>query len=152
MFLADLTTGRERGSLADQWERLGRDAASAYRAGLALISSGDEAAEFLSGRFGPAPEEDAGLHQLISDLNSGRHVIRRDAFAALARRGAEAIPALKAGLRGAKDERTRRAIRELLGLPGAAAAPGSPRWARAAWVLDRIGTARAAEAKRRLAA
>lgn len=150
VYLADLTPPGGEGTLSELWDRLGGDAGAAHRAGLALAAAGDRAARFLAGRFGPAAEDDPGLRRLIAGLDAPRHVDRRAAFAALAARGAEAVPALKAALRSAKDGPARRALTELLALPGAGSAPGPLRLQRAAWVLGLIGTHAAGEARRRL--
>src|SRR5262249_10558038 len=111
VYLADLTPpglGEGKRTDAALWDRLGgRDAAAAYAAGLELIARGDGAAKFLAARFGPAAADDAVINKLIADLGAERHVVRRDAFAALAGRGANAVPALKAALKRTKDVKAR---------------------------------------------
>jgi WD40 repeat protein len=153
VYLADLTppgAGEAKATDAALWGRLGgKDAAAAYAAGLELIARGDAGAKFLAGRFASARADDPVIRGLIADLSAERHVVRRDAFAELAARGAEAVPALKAALKQAKEAKARRKIEELLAAP-TAARRNDLQLARAEWVLDRIGTAEAAKAKRAL--
>jgi WD40 repeat protein len=153
VYLADLMprgVGKSKDSDSVLWDRLDSDAAAAYAAGLELAARGDAAAKFLARRFGPAAADDATMRKLIDGLSADRHVARRDAFTALAARGSEAVPALKAALKRTKDAKVRRRIEELLASPAASRPPSGPRLARTEWVLDRIGTAEAAKARRAL--
>jgi WD40 repeat protein len=123
------------------WDDLGSDdAAVAYRAVAALSAAREDAPAFLARRLRPAPADDAGLRKLIADLDAERYVVRGAAFAELARRGAEAEPALRAALAKSESPAVKKRLEELLAAPGAEEFPDPLRRSRAAWVLERIGT------------
>jgi hypothetical protein len=121
------------------------DAAVAYRAEVALRAAREDAPAFLAERLGPASAENAELRRLIADLGAEHYVARRAAFAELARRGAEAEPALRAALPRAESSLVKQRLEDLLAAPGAKVFPDPLRRLRAALVLERIGTP---EAKR----
>jgi hypothetical protein len=139
----------DRPALEALWADLGgEDAAAAYRAEAALAAAGDAASAFLAGRLRPAPADDAGLRRLVADLDAERYVVRRAALAELARRGAEAAPALEAARAEPRSPAVKQRLEELLAAPGAKSFPDPLRRLRAARALERIGTP---EAKRALA-
>jgi hypothetical protein len=138
-------------AFAALWNELGSDGATAYRAGCTLAGWADDAVTLIKARLEPAPVDDPALRRLIRGLNAERHVIRRACSAALAERGGEAAAALKAALKKASASVQRRQLEALLDLPGAARLPNDLRLERADWVLERIDTAAAAAARRRLA-
>jgi hypothetical protein len=140
----------DRKTLEALWNDLGNaDAAVAYRALVALGASRDDAPALLEQRLRPTAADDAGLRGLIADLDAERYVVRRAAFAELARRGAEVAPGLRAALARTESPRVKRRLEQLLAEPGAKVFPDPLRLLRAAQVLERIGTP---EAKRVLAA
>jgi WD40 repeat protein len=138
-----------RQALEALWTDLGSaDAAVAYRAEAALVAARDDAPAFLAERLRAAPADDPGLRRLVAELDGERYVVRRAAFAELARRGADAAPALEAALKEAESPTVKARLKELLAAPEAKAFPDPLRRLRAARVLERIGTP---EAKRVLA-
>src|SRR5262249_8644942 len=133
------------------WSELGGEGSTAYRAAGAVAKWGGDAVRLIRSRLGPAPEDDPTLRRLISGLGAERHVVRLTCSAALAGRGAEASAALKAAQKWAKSPLLRRQLEYVLDLPGVARLPEEARLDRADWVLERIGTKEADEARRQLA-
>jgi hypothetical protein len=134
----------DRRAMEALWDDLASDdAAVAYRAQAALAAARDEAPAFLAEHLGPAEADDPGLRRLIAELDAERYVVRRAAFAELARRGAEAVPALRAALAQAASPVIQRRLEELLAAPEVRVFPEPLRRQRAAAVLERIGTSQA---------
>jgi hypothetical protein len=128
-------------ALEAAWESLrGEDAAAAYRAVVALALSPKEATEFLKSKLHPAPADDPEMLRLIAGLDANRFAVREATRAELARRGAEAVPALQAALGQVQNPGVRRQIEQLLAAPGAKLFPDPLRRVRAVWALERVGT------------
>jgi len=142
----------DRTALGAAWEALrGEDPAAAYRAVCALAAAPEAAPRFLRERLLPAAADDPGLARLIADLDAPRYAVRRAALLELERRGADAVPALRAALAGPLPAEARRRVEEVLAGPAATQPPDAPGRARALRVLRRIGTPEAKAAADALA-
>jgi WD40 repeat protein len=131
----------DRAGLEAAWEALrSEDAAAAYRAVVALALSPKEAPAFLKLKLHPAPVDDSEMVQLIADLDANRFAVREATRLELARRGAEAVPALQVALTRTENPNVRRQIENLLATPGTKVFPDPLRRVRAVWALERIGT------------
>jgi RNA polymerase sigma factor (sigma-70 family) len=138
--------------LGSAWADLAQnDAVHAYRAVWRLAEASDAAVTFLEGQLRSA-EEQAGLRQLIADLDAGAFSVRDAAMKELARRGRAAEPALRAALADRPSGEVRNRLQALLqDIAVAPLRPDALQAVRAIQALEGIGSARAQTLLQRLA-
>jgi hypothetical protein len=144
---ADLGT-REHGRLGDRSVRR-------------LVAVPDSAVPLLKRHLFPAAKPDQRLRQLLADLESDRFAIRQKAFNELAKLGQPAATALREALAGNPSAQVHRQLELLLKAVDEEQrrlragnrrfSPEELRLVRAAVVLARIGTPKAADVLKRLA-
>ena len=147
---ADATAGQLRAF----WSDLAREEGlRPHRAILAMAAAGDRAVAFLAERLQPVPPDRARIRTLVTQLDSGKYAVRREAYEELSRLGRAAEPALRAALRRELSAEARQRVRQLLEACAAAypALPEARRTARAVRILELIGTEQAVKMIERLA-
>jgi hypothetical protein len=132
--------------LRRSWPRLAEEVGvEAYEAMRAFVSAGDAAVAFLGDRLKPVQVEAKRIAALIADLDSDAHDVRKRAHEELSRIGGAAEAALRAALEGGPSAEVRARVESLLKAVSCPypATEESRRAARAARVLERIGTPKA---------
>ncbi len=152
---APATAPAKRADLVKAWEALGSDdARQADAAYYRLAAAGDEAVSVLSERIGAVNGPDvAEINKLVADLGDQRYSVRKQATDSLAKLGPLAEPALRRAEDSAVEEVRIRTQQLLASMDDPQQRAGAAlRQLRAALALERIGTPRAIEVLRRLAA
>jgi WD40 repeat protein len=123
------------------WEELGSaDAAVAFKALRALLTSPAQAVALVKQRVAPAPVVTAAqVEQWLRDVGSDKYAVRQKATADLEYAGALAGPALRKALDGKPALESEQRMRKLLNAVEAGRAPGARlRQLRAVEILERI--------------
>jgi WD40 repeat protein len=140
------------GALSTAWTALSGAPADAFAAGWRMALTGDSAADFLRSKLQPASA--ASVKTLLDDLGGEDAEVRGRAFKSILERGSEIESELRRALAGGlppeSEARVRQALDRLKGT--LLTSPGSLRRGRAIQILERIGSERARDILKALAA
>lgn len=135
------------GKLEMFWDQLGlANAAAAHRARWAMAGMGEQAVAFLSERLEPASGANRGeIRRLVRGLDAAKYSDRREAFDALVRVGAQALPELRRVLESSPSAEVRVRVAKLIASLDKPVidSPAMLQLSRAVRVLERIGSERA---------